>query len=164
MWPRYADWITQLYKMESLFYLTMPLDRIDSHIIGYSYHMVKHMVILTHFFTGDLSPHRPLIPISSKGSFICTFPPTGQHIPQPLMDQLWTTSWKKNSPNCKWVQIGGSIWWLKPSPVATLLPKTTPRFQNQLYKTTDCSHALLWHSHFFPHALSYPVINLTFNQ
>ena len=32
-------------------------------------------------------PHRLLFPISSKGSFICTIPQTGLHIPRPLLDQ-----------------------------------------------------------------------------
>ena len=61
----------------------------------FSYHLlldVKQMVIVTYFFRGDpLLPHRLLFPISSKCSFICTFPQTGQHIP--LMDQLWTNYW-----------------------------------------------------------------------
>ena len=55
----------------------------------FSYHWlldVKHMVIGTYFF-------RVLFPLNGKGSFICTFPPTGHHIPQPLMAQLWTTGW-----------------------------------------------------------------------
>ena len=56
----------------------------------FSYHRlldIKHMVIMTYFFKGNLlSPHRLLFPISSKGSFICTFPQTRQHTPQPLVD------------------------------------------------------------------------------
>ena len=43
-----------------------------------SYHRlldVIHMVTLTHFLDGNpLPPHRLLFSISSKGSFICTFP------------------------------------------------------------------------------------------
>ena len=35
-----------------------------------------------------LPPHRLLFPISSKGSFICTIPQTGYHIPQPLLHQF----------------------------------------------------------------------------
>ena len=31
-----------------------------------------------------LTPHVLLFPISSKGSFICTIPQTGQHIPRPV--------------------------------------------------------------------------------
>ena len=30
-------------------------------------------------------------PINSKGSFICTFPQTGLHIPRPLLHQSWST-------------------------------------------------------------------------
>ena len=64
---------------ESLFYLTTPLEHIDS-----LYHQllgVKHMVIVTYSFRGNpLSLHRLLFPISSNGSFICTFPQAGQHI------------------------------------------------------------------------------------
>ena len=32
-----------------------------------------------------------LLSNSSKGSFICATPQTEQHIPQPLINQLWTT-------------------------------------------------------------------------
>ena len=38
-----------------------------------------------------LLPHRLLFPINSKGSFICTIPQTGYHIPQPLLHQSWST-------------------------------------------------------------------------
>ena len=38
-----------------------------------------------------LPPHRLLFPISSKGSFICTIPQTGYHIPRPLLHQSWST-------------------------------------------------------------------------
>ena len=52
------------------------------------------MVTLTHFLEGNpLPPHRLLFSISSKGSFICTFPSTEQYIPRPLINQLWTTGW-----------------------------------------------------------------------
>ena len=64
----------------------------------FSYHRllnVKDMVILTDVFNGNpLSQHRLLFPISSKGNFKCTFSLTGQHMPKPLKDQLWTTGWK----------------------------------------------------------------------
>ena len=33
-----------------------------------------------------LPPHRLLFPIRSKGSFICTIPQTGSHIPRPLLE------------------------------------------------------------------------------
>ena len=43
-----------------------------------------------------LSPlHGLLFPISSKGSFICTIPQTEQHIPQPLLNQSWSTGWNE---------------------------------------------------------------------
>ena len=38
-------------------------------------------------------PHGLLFPISSKGSFICTIPQTGYHIPWPLLHKLWSTGW-----------------------------------------------------------------------
>ena len=38
-----------------------------------------------------LPAHRLLFLISSKGSFICTIPQTGYHIPQPLLHQSWST-------------------------------------------------------------------------
>ena len=53
---------------------------------------VNHMAIVTYFFRGNPQlPHMLLFPICNKESFICTFTQTGEHIPQPLMDQLWTT-------------------------------------------------------------------------
>ena len=43
------------------------------------------MVIVTYVFRGKaLSPRKLLFPISSKGSFICTFPQTGQYIWPPF--------------------------------------------------------------------------------
>ena len=36
-----------------------------------------------------LPPHRLLFPINNKGSFICTIPQTGLHIPRPLLHQSW---------------------------------------------------------------------------
>ena len=40
----------------------------------------------------SLPPHRLLLSINSKGSFICTIPQTG-HIPRPLIHQLWSIRW-----------------------------------------------------------------------
>ena len=34
-------------------------------------------------------------PVSSKGSFIWTIAQTGQHIPRPLLQKLWNTSWNE---------------------------------------------------------------------
>ena len=42
-----------------------------------------------------LSPHRLLLSINSKGSFICTIPQTGYHIPWPLLHQSWSTGWNE---------------------------------------------------------------------
>ena len=38
-----------------------------------------------------LPPVGLLFPNNSKGSFICTIPQTGLHIPQPLVHQSWST-------------------------------------------------------------------------
>ena len=46
-----------------------------------------------------LPPHGLLFPISSKGSFICTIPQTGQHIPQRLLHLSWSTVWNEKQPN-----------------------------------------------------------------
>ena len=58
---------------------------------------VRHMVkYLTDSERGNpLPPHGLLFPIKSKGSFICTIPQTGLHIPQPLLCQLWGTGWNE---------------------------------------------------------------------
>ena len=37
------------------------------------------------------NPLPPLFSVNSKGSFICTIPQTGYHIPQPLLHQSWST-------------------------------------------------------------------------
>ena len=44
-----------------------------------------------------LPPHGLLFPISSKGSFICTIPQTGEHIPRPLLHQSWSTGWNEKT-------------------------------------------------------------------
>ena len=46
---------------------------------------------------GNLLPplHELLFLISSKGSFICTIPQTGQHTSQPLLHQSWSTGWNE---------------------------------------------------------------------
>ena len=84
--------IISLPQKVKLFYLYMThLKCIDFHIIGY---WTSNMFILTYFFGGNpLLPYRLLFPINNKGTIICTFPQTGQHIPQALMDQLWTDHW-----------------------------------------------------------------------
>ena len=42
-----------------------------------------------------LPPHGLLFSINRKGSFICTIPQTGYHIPRPLLHQLWSTGWNE---------------------------------------------------------------------
>ena len=58
---------------------------------------INHMFLFKYFSSRNLlTPHMLLFPISRKGSCICTFPKIGQHIPQPLMDQLLTTGGNGN--------------------------------------------------------------------
>ena len=58
---------------------------------------VKHKVKYhTYSERGNpLPPHGLLVPISSKGSFICIIPQTGLHIPRPLLHQSWSTGWNE---------------------------------------------------------------------
>ena len=42
-----------------------------------------------------LPPHGLLFPINNNGSFICTIPQTGYHIPRPLLHQSWSTGWNE---------------------------------------------------------------------
>ena len=70
----------------------------------------KHMVIVPYFFRGNpLSPHS-LFPISSRGSFIYTFPDSTAHTTTfygPVVDH-WLGG-TENSPNCKCFHHAGSI-------------------------------------------------------
>ena len=76
-----------------MFYLTTH----STHFIyGYKYgvgHMVKDHSDSER--GNPLPPHGLLFPINSKGSFICTIPQTGQHIPWPLLHQSWSTGWNE---------------------------------------------------------------------
>ena len=56
-----------------------------------------------------LPPHGLLFPINSKGSFICTIPQTGYHIPRPLLHQLWSIGWNENWRNNVYI----CIWFLR---------------------------------------------------
>ena len=49
-----------------------------------------------------LLPHGLLFLISIKGSFICTIPQTGGHIPQPLLHQSWSTGWNDRDSRIQW--------------------------------------------------------------
>ena len=42
-----------------------------------------------------MPPHGLLFPIKSKGSFICTIPQTGEHIPWSLLHMPWSTGWNE---------------------------------------------------------------------
>ena len=112
-------------KEESLFYLTMPLEHIDFHIIGY---WTSNIWSLWHFSWGNpLPPHRLLFPISNKASFTCAFPQTGQHISQPLIEQFCRSLvGPENSPNCKCIHCAGSIGSSKPSEVGAPPPELWP--------------------------------------
>ena len=56
-------------------------------------HMVKYH---TDSERGNLPPpHGLFFPINSNGSFICTIPQTGLHIPWLLVHQSWSTGWNK---------------------------------------------------------------------
>ena len=70
-WWLYAHLGNSTKKKESLFYLTKPLEHIDFHVISY---WTSNIWSLWRFRENLLSPHRQLFLISSKGSFICTFP------------------------------------------------------------------------------------------
>ena len=70
---------------KEMFYLTMH----STHFI----YGVKHMV-KDHSDSekgNPLPPHRLLLSINSKGSFICIIPQTVGHIPWPLLHQSWST-------------------------------------------------------------------------
>ena len=74
-----------------MFYLIMHSTQFYLWLCGFG-HMVKD-----HSDSESGNPLQPpyglLFLISSKGSFICTIPQTGQYIPWPLLHQLWSTDW-----------------------------------------------------------------------
>ena len=110
-----------MHEKKTLFYLTMPLESAVIFILSAIRHQAYgHSDV---FLIANLpSPHWLLFPTSSKGSFICTFPQTGQ----PLMDQLWTTNAMENSLNCKCICCAGSSRWSKPLWEGALLPELHP--------------------------------------
>jgi hypothetical protein len=80
-------------------FLTTPLEHIDFYlIIGY---WTSNIWSFWHMSLEEnpLPPHRLLFLKRIKGSFICTFPQTGQHIPRHLLNQWWTTGWNGKKPN-----------------------------------------------------------------
>ena len=84
-------------KVESLFYLATPLEHIDFHIFGY---WTSTIWSLWHIYWEETCCHHIGYSFweAVRDVVICTFPQTGQHIPQPLMDQLWTTGWNGKKP------------------------------------------------------------------
>ena len=77
-------------KEESLFYLMMPLECIDFHIVAIGYQAYGHCDIS---LEETRCHHIATLSDKQQGIFICTLPQTGEHFPQPLMDQLCTTGW-----------------------------------------------------------------------
>ena len=66
---------------KEMFYLT-------THSTHFIYGYMASDIIMVKYHTdsergNQLLPHGPLFPINSKGSFICTIPKTGLHIPRP---------------------------------------------------------------------------------
>ena len=107
--------------MESLFYLTTPLNHIALDIMGLF--DIKHiyMVFVTYFFRGNLLlPHRLLFPMSSKGSFICTFPHTTYSL---LCTSCGPLVGMENNPNCKCIRHAGGS---KPLQLSALSPELRP--------------------------------------
>ena len=80
-----------------MFYLTMHILSTVTAISDNIIYGVRHMVKV-HYDSekgNPLPPHRLLLSINSKGSFICTIPQTGYHIPRPLLHQSWSTGWNE---------------------------------------------------------------------
>ena len=78
-----------------------------------------------------LLPHRLLLSINSKGSFICTIPQMGLHIPQPLLRQSWSTGW-----NEKWLQ------WVHPMKDMIQWP-IAPKPHKTWFLKINCEHNLI---------------------
>ena len=75
-----------------------------------------------------LPPHRLLFPINSKGSFICTIPQTGLHIPRPCYTSRGALAGTRN------ISMGGSfecILWVFSVDVSLIL--TLPTYLNRLF-------------------------------
>ena len=84
------------WRRKEMFYLTTH----STHFI-YDLYGIRRMV-KDHSDSqkgNPLPPHMLLFLINSNGSFICTILQTGQHIPLPLLHQLWITGWNKKKLN-----------------------------------------------------------------
>ena len=87
-----VTWEVIILKKE-MFYLT-------THSTHFIYGYMASDIVKYH--TGNergnpLLPHGLLFPINSKGSFICTIPQTGLHMP--LLHQSWRTGWNHDPPH-----------------------------------------------------------------
>ena len=95
-----------------MFYLTTH----STHFI--SGYMASDIWLRTILKGNPLPPHRLLLSISSKGSFICTIPQT-EYIPRPLLHQSWSTGWNDgvNESHIKFILnksvavIGDGVFW-----------------------------------------------------
>ena len=72
-----------------------------------------------------LPPHRLLFPINSKGSFICTIPQTGLHIPRPLLHQSWSTGSTRKKGNVLFNDALGTLYFL-PQTESLAMPEAVP--------------------------------------
>ena len=137
-----------LYKGKVCF---TPQKHIDFHIIVY---WTSNIWSLWHIYLEKtlLSPHRLLFLISSNRSFICTFPKTGQHIPQPLIDKLWAIGW-----NRKCIRCAGSFKWSNPSQVRASLPELCPPPLGYFYKYQYWNFLLLKASSIYTNSIIYSI-------
>ena len=95
-YPTITEKMVSIRKGKEMLYLTTH----STHFI-YGYMASDIIMVKDHSDSERGNPLPPpglLVSINSKGSFICTIPQTGLHIPRPLLHQSWSTGW-----NEKWV-------------------------------------------------------------
>ena len=79
------------YHKESLFDLMTSLEHINFHIIGY---LTSSIWSLCHILLEETCCcHKGNSFDKQQGNLYMHFQKTGQHLPKPLMDQLWSTGW-----------------------------------------------------------------------
>ena len=81
---------TQTYQIrrKEMLYLT-------THSTHFIYGYMASDIYVKNYSDSERGNHGLLFPVSSKGSFICTIPQTGQHIPWSLLHQSWSTGWNE---------------------------------------------------------------------